>query len=222
VLAAMFLVPQRRRVAAAIGLIVHSLIVTLAAFDWAMSVEPDWHSSEYGLLLLCGQMLGALALAAAWRFGPGRSDDSHDTGTLLLGGVVVWLYLQAMQYIVIYTGDLPSEIPWLQLRESGIWLGLMLLLLLCEFVVPFFALIGAKLRDNPRAVAAIGVLILFGHLLDTAWLVLPPFDGSAGGFIEDILTVIGIGGLAIGGGWWLGVYWRPRQPPASESMADHG
>jgi hypothetical protein len=222
VLAAMFLVPERRRVAAAVGLVIHSLIVTLAAFDWAMSIEPDWHSSEYGLLWLCGQMLGALALAAAWCFGPGKGDDSHDTGTLLLSGVVVWFYLQAMQFIILYTGDLPSEIPWLLRRESGIWFGVMLLLLLCEFALPFFGLIGAKIRNNPRAVAALGVVILFGHLLDTAWLVLPPFGGGAGALIEDILTVIGIGGLAIGGGWWLGIQWRPRLPPATERMADHG
>lgn len=222
VLGAMFLAPERRRVAAAIGLIVHSLVITLAAFDWAMSIEPDWHSSEYGLLLLCGQMLGALALAAAWRFGLGKGDDSHDTGTLLLGGVVVWLYLHAMQYIVIYTGDLPSEIPWLLRRQSGLWLALMMALVLCEFVVPFFALIGAKIRDNPRAVAALGAVILLGHLLDTAWLVLPPFEGNAGAFIEDVLTLIGIGGLAIGGGWWLGAYWWPRQPAPHERMADRG
>jgi hypothetical protein len=222
VLAAMFLSPARRRLAAAIGLIVHSLVVTLAAFDWAMSLEPDWHSSEYGLLLLCGQMLGALALAAAWCFGPGKGDDSHDTGTLLLSGVVIWLYLQAMQYIVIYTGDLPSETPWLMRRESGIWLGVMLLLLLCEFVVPFFGLIGAKIRDNPRAVAAFGAVILIGHLLDTAWLVLPPFAGGTGAFIEDIFMLIGIGGLAIGGAWWLGAHWLPAQPAQRERRADHG
>jgi hypothetical protein len=222
VLAAIFLVPARRRVAAAVGLIVHSLIVTLAAFDWAMSLEPDWHSSEYGLLLLCGQMLGALALAASWCFGPGKGDDSHDTGTLLLSGVVVWLYLQTMQFIILYTGNLPSEIPWLIRRESGVWFGVMLLLLLCEFIIPFFGLIGAKIRDNPRAVAVLGVLILFGHLLDTAWLVLPPFNGNAGAFIEDILTVIGIGGIAIGGGWSLALYWRPLKPTARERMADHG
>ena len=221
VLGAMFLVPERRRVAAAIGLVIHSLLITLAAFDWAMSIEPDWHSSEYGLLLLCGQMVGALALAAVWCFGSAKGADSHDTGMLLLSGVVVWLYLQAMQFIILYTGDLPSEIRWLLRRESGVWLGVMLLLLVCEFVVPFFGLIGAKIRDNPRAVAALGVVILFGHLLDTAWLVLPPFDGGVGAFIEDILTVIGIGGLAIGGGTWLGAYWQPR-PAQHERMADHG
>jgi hypothetical protein len=222
VLAAIFLVPARRRVAAAVGLIVHSLIVTFAAVDWAMSIEPDWHSSEYGLLLLCGQMLGALALAASWCFGPAKGDDSHDTGTLLLSGVVVWLYLQAMQFIILYTGNLPSEIPWLIRRESGAWFGVMLLLLLCEFVVPFFGLIGAKIRDNPHAVAALGVLIFFGHLLDTAWLVLPPFNGNPGAFVEDILAVLGIGGLAIGGGWTLGMYWRPLKPTPRERLADHG
>jgi hypothetical protein len=222
VLAALFLTPVRRRVLAAVGLIVHSLIVTFAAFDWAMSLEPHWHSSEYGLLLLCGQMLGALALAAVWRFGPGKGDDSHDTGTLLLGGVIVWLYLQTMQFIVIYDGNLPVEIPWLQLRENGVWRDLLLLSLLCEFLVPFFALIGARVRNDPRAVAALGVLILVGHLLDTAWLVLPPFGMSIGLFIEDILTLIALGGFALAGGCFVARHWLPHQPLGTEGMADHG
>jgi hypothetical protein len=221
-LAVMFLMPGRRRVAAAIGLILHSLLITLAAFDWAMSLEPDFHSSEYGLLFLCGQMVGALALAALWCFGFRKAGDSHDTGTLLLSGVVVWLYLHAMQYIILYSGDLPTEIPWLIRRQGGIWLIVMLLLLVSEFVLPFFGLIAAKVRNNPRAVAMLGAVILFGHLLDTAWLVLPPFDGGAGAFIEDILAVIGIGALAITGAWWLGVSWWPPQPTPHERMADHG
>jgi hypothetical protein len=222
VLGALFLVPTRRRVLAAVGLMIHSLVVTFAAFDWAMSLEPKWHSSEYGLLLLSGQMLGALALAAAWRFGPGKGVDSHDTGTLLLSGVIVWLYLQTMQFIVIYDGDLPVEIPWLQLRENGGWRDLLLVLLLCEFLVPFFALIAAKVRNNPRAVAALGAVILVGHLLDTAWLVLPPFGVGFGLFVEDILALIALGSFAVAGGCFVARYWLARQPRETERVADHG
>jgi hypothetical protein len=223
VLAALFLVPARRRLAAAIGLVIHSLIVTFAAFDWAMSIEPDWHSSEYGLLLLCGQMVGALALAAAWRFGPGKAADAKETGTLLLGGVIVWFYLQTMQFIVLYTGNLPTEIPWLMRREQGSWGALLLLLLLCHFIVPFFALIGARMRDNARAVAGIAALILFGHLLDTAWLILPPFGGGLGALLQDVLALIGVGGLAVGAAWYLAIHYLPRhQPQPGERIADHG
>ena len=38
--------------AASVGLIVYALTVSLAGVDWMESLEPDFHSSIYGLLFL--------------------------------------------------------------------------------------------------------------------------------------------------------------------------
>src|SRR5690606_32441093 len=53
---------RMRRLSAA-GMILYMLTATFAAFDWMMSLEPEWFSSIYGLLWIGGQATAALALA---------------------------------------------------------------------------------------------------------------------------------------------------------------
>ena len=35
--------------------------MTFAAVDWAMSLEPHWYSTIYGILIIGGQVLSAFA-----------------------------------------------------------------------------------------------------------------------------------------------------------------
>jgi len=39
--------------------------MTLAAVDWLMSLSPHWFSTIYGLLVIVGQVLSALAMCVA-------------------------------------------------------------------------------------------------------------------------------------------------------------
>ena len=43
------------------GLLAYGLTITFASFDWLMSLEPHWFSTIYGVLILGGQGLSALA-----------------------------------------------------------------------------------------------------------------------------------------------------------------
>ena len=45
------------------GVLVYSLIMSLCAIDWVMSLDPTWYSSVYGLMFLVGQGYGVLALS---------------------------------------------------------------------------------------------------------------------------------------------------------------
>lgn len=54
--------PAMRRVGA-ISLVLLVPMATFAAFDWGMSLEPQWYSSIYGALLTAGGVLAAHALA---------------------------------------------------------------------------------------------------------------------------------------------------------------
>lgn len=44
------------------GLIVYALLVSFAGIDWIESLEPEFHSSIYGLLYLCFTLLDGVAL----------------------------------------------------------------------------------------------------------------------------------------------------------------
>ena len=53
---------RRNRTIAAPGLVLVFVTVTFAMIDWGMSTEPEWYSSIYGVMLLVGFALSALAL----------------------------------------------------------------------------------------------------------------------------------------------------------------
>src|SRR5690606_30517871 len=52
------LTARLRRLSAA-GIILYMLTATWAGYDWMMSLEPEWFSSVYGLLVISGQATAA-------------------------------------------------------------------------------------------------------------------------------------------------------------------
>ena len=75
------------------GIVVYFLTTSLALVDWGMSLEPDWYSSLYGVLLIIGQGLSAICLmiimtAILARRGETDGLDTHETfndlGNLML------------------------------------------------------------------------------------------------------------------------------------------
>src|SRR5262245_52000472 len=60
---------RRMQLLSAAGLVIYGLTMTFAAFDWLMSLSPHWFSTIYGVLIMGGQGLTALAvttIALAW------------------------------------------------------------------------------------------------------------------------------------------------------------
>src|SRR5262249_31352179 len=47
------------------GLVLYGLTVTFAAVDWAMSLDPQWFSTIYGMLFMGGQGLAGMAFVIA-------------------------------------------------------------------------------------------------------------------------------------------------------------
>ena len=47
------------------GLVAYGLTITFASFDWLMSLEPHWYSTIYGVLIMGGQGLSAVAFSIA-------------------------------------------------------------------------------------------------------------------------------------------------------------
>ena len=50
-----------------------------------------------------------------------RTDVPSGYGGLLLATLLLWAYMHAMQYIIIWAGNIPSEVTWYMRRESGGW-----------------------------------------------------------------------------------------------------
>ena len=109
------------RCLAAAASCVYSLTITFVSIDWIMSLEPHWFSTIFGVLIIGGQGLSALAftmlIVLVWLEPAPLSDvvgaeHLHDLGKLMLVFVMLWAYFTFSQFIIIWSGNLPEEIPW--------------------------------------------------------------------------------------------------------------
>lgn len=193
--------PVNARLAGA-GLVVMLFSVTLAAVDWVMSLVPQWHSTDIGLLLFTSQLLIAFALAVLMYLS--RDIDAkaapprllRDFGSLMLVMVLGWAYVSFIDYLTSWVADLPAETAWYapRLLTGWWWLGVAVACL--GLGIPFFALLMGKLKTSRRALCAIAVMSLFAQWLNLIWLVLP--SGAMRGFSlrwTDPLICIGLLGL---------------------------
>ena len=163
------------------GLVLYVFSTSFAAFDWAMSLDPHWFSTIYGLIFVVGQALGALAFAIAMlhllrggELGHAMTTDRiHDLGKLLFAFVMLWGYVNLSQFIIIWYGNLPEEIVWYTHRNEHGYHPLTIGLVFLQFVIPFFALISRHPKRRLGVLAGIATAILAIRLIDLFWLIMP-------------------------------------------------
>ena len=170
--------------------------LTLASVDWLMALAPGWTSTAFTVYVFAGLMVSGLAaltliVIALERgrlhgvIGPGHL---HDLGTLLFTFSTFWAYIWLSQYLLIWYADLPEEIPHYLRRTEGAWLLPFLLNLAVNWVLPFAVLLSRAAKRSPRVLAAVCVLLLFGHWLDLYLLIMPEtMGGPALGPLELLL-----------------------------------
>lgn len=216
------------------GLIFYGFSVTFMAIDWILSINPHWFSTIFGMLFIAGEGLAALAfLICVLVILSSREPLSevlthrhlHDVGKLLLAFVMVWAYFSFSQLLVIWSGNLPEEIPWYLNRFAGGWQYIGVALVLLHFALPFALLLSRDLKRNFRLLSAVAVGVLVMRFVDLYWMVAPDFhQGKFFVSWVDFLMPFALGGL------WLAAYlWqlelRPLMPvgdPHLEEALEHG
>jgi hypothetical protein len=192
------------------GLFLYPVTATFVLTDWVLSLEPDWYSTMFLVLIVIGQMLTAISFAIlvlAWlhREEPlarvVTPTHFHHLGMLLFAFVMLWTYMAFSQLLVIYSGNLPTEIDWYLHRIAGNWKDVVWFLFLFHFLVPFFLLLSRSLKQDFRALAAVAALVFFAHVVDVYWLIEPSFahHGIRLSWL-DFAAPIGLGGL------WLAMF----------------
>jgi hypothetical protein len=195
----------RFRKVSAPGLLFLVMTVTFASVDWVMSLEPEWYSTIFGLLTVVGQGLNALAMAiivlkllAEDRQFAGKLKPKHfhDLGKLLLAFVMLWAYLSFSQFLIIWSGNLPEEIPWYLKRMQGTWGFIAIALIVGHFFLPFLLLLSRNIKRHPGLLSKVAVVVIIMRLVDLIWLVQPSFEHH--GFPiswMDIAIPVGMAGL---------------------------
>lgn len=158
-----------------------AVTVTLVAFDWVSSLEPEWYSDIFGVYLFAGTFLAGLAatsLGVTYLMERGRlpgvtSDHLYNLGGLLFAFTVFWSYIGFAQYMLMWYANMPEEIVWYQARIDGPWRPVILLLALLHFAIPFFILVARGQKSNATTLRRVALLILAAHALDLYWLLFP-------------------------------------------------
>jgi len=204
------------------ALVVYFLSTSLALVDWGMSLEPEWYSSLYGVMLIIGQGISAVALmilVAAIIAGRGETngldtrDTFNDLGNLLLAFTMLWGYLSFSQFLIIWSGNLSEEIPWYARRLTGGWQNFGRFLMLFHFAVPFLVLLARPLKRNINALWKVAALVLVAHLVNDYWLIAPSFGEKPTPFLSsfswlDLVVPTGMIGL-----WFSAFLWQLRGKP---------
>ncbi len=196
---------QRLQLWGVAGLIPLGLTLTIAAFDWLMSLTPTWYSSIFGIYFFAGSFVGGLALltlVASWEQGHGRLPELraphyYALGRLLLAFTSFWAYVAYFQFMLIWIANRPIEGAWFAQREASSWRSVSLALIIGHFAVPFLALLSYRIKRNRRWLGLIAAWIVLFHFVDIYWLVMPACSPQA--FRPDwpdLAALLALGGSA--------------------------
>jgi hypothetical protein len=170
------------------GIVVYALTMSAAAIYWVMSLDPTWYSSVYGLLFLVGQgyMVLALGIIVAVSLSRGepfrtilRQTEQHDLGKLAFAFVMLNIYLAFSQFLIIWSGNLPEEIPWYLDRFMGGWGVIITLDFIFHWLIPFTLLLSRDLKRNKKRLVRVCQWMVFARAFDLFWLIEPNFRDAA-------------------------------------------
>jgi len=192
--------PRLRAPIAAAGVIAYALIGSLIGIDFAESTQPQFHSSIYGLLALTNQWLAGISFAILVGLWTTQGKAPLAAAGVLVTALLTWGYMHAMQYIVIWAGDIPAEARWYIERGRDGWGALAWLLYGLQGLVTFAALLSPRVRSSRKAMMTLAGLTLVMRVVEQAWLVLPGLKGI-GWAVAPLMLAASLAMLGFG---WIG------------------
>lgn len=182
------------------ALIVLGITITVAAFDWIMSLDPHWFSSILGVYLFASAMVAGLAgitltvliLRRAGWLKEVTTEHLHDLGKLLFGFNCFWAYIAFSQYLLIWYANITEETVWYYHRQIHGWAAVSVVLIVLHFVLPFFGLMSRRSKRHAPTLAFWAAVLLVANWLDLYWLIMPSLDGQTVSVsVLDVLTTTG-------------------------------
>jgi hypothetical protein len=222
-------------------------VVTMTFFitDWVMSVEPTWVSSMFPVVFMFNTALTTLTFSTLVFYSltkvpndpaaAGTRPDLTaiikdkfriDIGTLTLGFCMAWAYASFCQFMLVWAGNLPEEIPYYLKRGAGHfdsgangigpvtdgsgavageasgWIYLSFILMAFHWLLPFVTLLFREVKTSPRGMRFMACLLLAVCACDVIWWILPSVPH------EKTWThlLMAFGAIAMIGGIWTFVF----------------
>jgi hypothetical protein len=171
-----------------IGIFIYVILLTDMSILWIKSLDVTWYSSIYGLQFLVGQgysvlALGILSVILLSRYEPMktllRTTEQHDLGKFTFAFVMLNIYLCFAEFLIIWSGNIPDEIPWYLARIHGGWWVICSLDFICHWLIPFTLLLSRDLKRNKTKMIWLASWMIFARCLDMFWLIEPNFRDAA-------------------------------------------
>jgi hypothetical protein len=171
------------------GILIYVFCLTAGAIDWIKSLDITWYSSIWGLQFLVGQgyavlALGILTVILLSRFEPMKTmlrvTEQHDLGKFAFAFVMLNIYLSFAEFLIIWSGNVPDEIPWYLNRIHGGWWYVCSADFIFHWLIPFCLLLSRDLKRNKTKMIWITSWMIFARCVDMFWLIEPNFADAAG------------------------------------------
>ena len=202
---------QKFKAVAGPGLILYAFTISFAAIDWLMSLDPSWISTIFGLIILAGELISAMCFAIVVErilvdYKPMsemlKPDFVHDHGKWTLTFIMLWAYFSFSQWLIIWAGNLPTEITFYLKRINHGWGYIAAFLALFHFCIPFVILLSRPFKRDIRKLVWLAVWLLCMRFVDLFWIVEPNFSTNFTVTIADIVVPVAIGCI------WLFFFFR--------------
>ncbi|NBC25977.1 MAG: hypothetical protein GVY08_03880 [Bacteroidetes bacterium] len=190
------------------GILIFSLTVAFASFDWLMSLDAHWFSTMFGVYFFAMSFQAffpAMILITFWLHKKGLLKNTitkphiYDLGAWFFGFTVFYAYIAFSQFLLIYYANIPEETLWFYHRLEGSWAIITYSLIICRFVIPFILLLNRDKKHSKTLLIVASTLIIVMHLIELHWIVMPVLHhhGMALSWL-DITTLLGLGGIFMG------------------------
>jgi hypothetical protein len=172
----------RRRLirGSSVALPIAGLLLTFAAFDWMMALDPVFYANVYGVYIACGAFTIGVATTILFTVASAglspikaTADHLHALGRVLLAAVCFWAYIALVMVLLIWIADQPLEIRYLAVRSRGGWQVIAAAIVALNYVVPFFALLSRARKRDPKQLVPVCVLLVLAHVVDVHFQILP-------------------------------------------------
>lgn len=182
---------------------------TMVAWDFEMTLVPQWHSAIYGLQQFVSNFGMFLSFLVIWIYAlnsrnklvrPVESYVYNYIAQMLVAFTLLWVYTFFAQYLTIWYGNLPSERDRMVGMQDGDYSFIFWAMFVLKFVIPFSALAFPSVRHNVNAIVAIAVCIVTGTVFERyVWI-----SGSNNGVgTYPIVTAIVVSGIVAAIGFFL-------------------
>ena len=151
------------------------LYATMVAWDFEMTLRPDWHSAIYGMQNLVSNFGMFLSFLMIWIYVLNTNDKLvkkvneyiyNYLAQMMLAFTLLWMYTFFAQYLTIWYGNLADERDRIDGMQDGDYSVLWWSMIALKFVIPFVTLCFPVTRHNPQATVAVACCIILGTMFE--------------------------------------------------------